>query len=317
MEDVVLGIDTSNYTTSLGIIDTEGRLIANIKKPLPVKEGERGLRQSDALFAHTVALPRVMETASEYLEGKRIVAVGVSEKPRNVEKSYMPCFLAGVSAAESAARVANIPLYRFSHQCGHIMAALFSAGEVYRSKTEFAAFHISGGTTELLQVKPSSNGFRCNLIGETMDLNAGQVIDRVGVYLGLKFPAGAELEKLALSNEKKLPKYRVSLKGLSVNLSGIENLAIRFYEETKDKAFVAAYVLNCICDSIQAMSEAYENAYGKTHFVYAGGVMSNKLMRNSLSLKFDALFAEPEFSADNAAGVALLTRLQLIKEGTV
>ncbi len=304
---VVIAFDTSNYTTSLAILNTDGNLIANLKRPLPVKAGERGLRQSDALFFHTVNLPEIIREAEGYIKDKNIVCIGVSEKPRNIEGSYMPCFLAGISAAVSAALAANVPLYRYSHQCGHIMAALYSSDREELLSGEFAAFHISGGTTEMLRVKPLSDGFETELLGGTLDLNAGQVIDRVGVYMGLSFPAGAELEKLALTNTKKIPKFKISKNGMSVNLSGVENLATKLYDQTADKPLVSAFVLEYIAAAITAMSEAYEDIYGKTHFVYAGGVMCNSLIKERLLKKFDASFAEPAMSADNAVGVAALT----------
>ena len=149
---VVIGIDTSNYTTSYAIISIDGELVANLKRPLPVKAGERGLRQSDAVFAHVKNLPDLASEAKSYLEDCEIVAIGVSEKPRNIEGSYMPCFLAGVAVAENLAGALGVPLYRFSHQCGHIMAAVFSAGRFDLLEAPFAAYHVSGGTTELLRL---------------------------------------------------------------------------------------------------------------------------------------------------------------------
>lgn len=307
LSDVVLGVDTSNYTTSVAILDTDGGLVANLKRPLRVEHGERGLRQSDALFNHTVNLPDIICEAREYLKDRKIVAVGVSEKPRNAEGSYMPCFLAGVSLANGFAAGASAPLYGFSHQCGHIMAALYSSGAEHLLSEEFAAFHISGGTTELLRVKASSRGFDTELVGGTLDLNAGQIIDRVGVYMGLDFPAGPMLERLALDNTKKIPKKKISINNMSVNLSGLENMAVKLYDETKDKCLTAAFVLDYIQRAIIAMSEAYEEAFGKTAFVYAGGVMSNSIIKKNLSERFSAYFAEPSMSQDNAVGVAALT----------
>lgn len=304
---IIVAFDTSNYTTSAAVIDTDGTLIANLKRPLKVAEGERGLRQSDALFAHTVNLPSLVDELKSYVSGCEIAAVGVSEKPRNVHGSYMPCFLAGVCAAESFALGANAPLYKFSHQCGHVMAAIYSSGAYSLISDEFAAFHISGGTTELLRVRAGERGFDTELVGGTLDLNAGQIIDRVGVYMGLGFPAGPELERLALTNNKNIPKKKISINKMSVNLSGLENMAVKLYDETGDKAFVAAFVLDYIKRSIIAMSEAYEAEYGKSSFVYAGGVMSNSIIKKSLSERFEAYFAEPQLSADNAVGIAALT----------
>lgn len=316
-EKVILGIDTSNYTTSVAIISLDGKLVANLKRPLQVKAGERGLRQSDALFMHTVNLPFLMAEAKDILQGRTPVAIGVSERPRNVLGSYMPCFLAGVSCAEASRVVSNLPIYKFSHQCGHIMAAVFSSGRYDLLDGEFAAFHISGGTTELVKVKPQDDGFETELFGGTADLNAGQVIDRIGVLMDLPFPAGVHLEKLALQNTKKVPKKAISANGMTVNLSGLENLAAKLYRETQDKALVAAFVLDFIGRSIVAMSSAFEDKFGKTTFVYAGGVMCNSIIRKMLEAKFDAVFAEPALSADNAVGIAELTRRAYQKEGNL
>lgn len=311
---VIIGLDTSNYTTSLAILDASGELVANLKRPLRVKAGERGLRQSDALFAHTVNLPTLTEEAKDYLLDSEILAIGVSEKPRNLEGSYMPCFLAGVSAAESMSLVAKAPLYRFSHQCGHIMAALYSSGAYHLLDGEFAAFHISGGTTELVRVTPKDYGFFTELLGGTLDLNAGQVIDRIGVKMGLSFPAGAKMERLALENTKKIPKRKVSSNGMSVNISGLENLAQKLYSETEDKALTSAFVFDYISQAIVLMSEAYEEKFGRSEFVYAGGVMSNSIIKKALSEHFTAYFAEPSMSADNAVGIAELARRRYLTE---
>lgn len=316
-EKVVLGIDTSNYTTSVAIIDIKGNLIANLKRPLQVKAGERGLRQSDALFLHTVNIPLLMQEVREILGDTIAIAVGVSRKPRNIEGSYMPCFLAGVSAAESISAVSGIPIYGFSHQCGHIMAAVFSSGKESILDEDFAAFHISGGTTELVGVKTVDSGFETKLFGGTADVNAGQIIDRIGVLMGLRFPAGPHIEDLALKNKKKIPKRPISVNGMKVNLSGLENMASKLYRETEDKCLVSAFVLDFIGRSIAAMSEAYEREFGKTTFVYAGGVMCNSIIKKMLSERFDAVFAEPSLSADNAVGIAELTRRALIKEGKI
>lgn len=314
-EKVIIGIDTSNYTTSVAIVDIGGNIIANLKRPLQVKEGERGLRQSDALFLHTVNIPYLMQEAKEILNGNVPVAIGVSRRPRNVDGSYMPCFLAGVSAAEAASAISDTPMYSFSHQCGHIMAAVFSSGRGDILDNEFAAFHISGGTTELVRVKAVDSGFETEIFGGTADVNAGQIIDRIGVLMGLRFPAGPHLEELALNNTKKIPKRKVSNSGMLVNLSGLENMATKLYRETGDKSLVSAFVLDFIGKSIIAMSEAYESEFGKTTFVYAGGVMCNSIIKKMLSEKFDSVFAEPALSADNAVGIAELARRAFLKEG--
>ena len=312
---IYLGIDTSNYTTSLAIVKENGELIANLKRPLPVRSGECGLRQSDAVFHHTVNIPSLMEEAKAYFSSGRIVAVGVSSRPRNVEGSYMPCFLVGTSVAESVSATLGVPLFKFSHQCGHIMAALYSAGREDLIGKPFAAFHISGGTTELVRALPENGEFKTELFGATADLNAGQAIDRVGVKLGLDFPAGIELEKLALRFNGKVPKKRISIADNKINLSGLENMAEKLYAETRDKAFVGAFVFDYIGRAISSLAALYEEKYGKSAFVFAGGVMSNSIIKGILADGEDRAFAEPELSRDNAVGIAELARRKHLSVG--
>lgn len=311
--DVVLAIDTSNYTTSVAIMSTGFELVANLKCPLKVKEGERGLRQSDAVFSHTVNLPELMKRAGELLADRHVVCVGVSERPRSVDGSYMPCFLAGVSVAVALSEALRVPLYHFSHQDGHIMAALYSSDAMDLSNNEFAAFHVSGGTTELVRVSTSEDAFRTELVGGTLDLNAGQLIDRIGVRMGLAFPAGAELEKLALANTEKIPRRKISVNGMSVNLSGIENIALDMYDKTNNRNLVAAFVLDTVGRCLQSMRDAYTERYGECDFVYAGGVMCNSIIKGMLSSD-RAHFAKPEMSADNAVGIAALALKKHISE---
>ena len=305
-ELVYIGIDTSNYTTSLALVSESGEVIANLKAPLPVKSGERGLRQSDAVFAHTVNVPGLASEIKKYLSAKTPVCIGVSSKPRNSEGSYMPCFLVGVSVAEALASFLDIPIYRFSHQCGHIMAAVYSSGRTDLLGRAFPAFHVSGGTTELVRVEAFSGGFNTKLLGGSADLNAGQVIDRIGVYFGLPFPAGRHLEELALSCAQRPPKKKVSISSLKINLSGLENMAIKLYKDTSDKPLVAAFVFDYIGRSLLALREEYERMHGKGVALFAGGVMCNSIIKNIISDGGESAFAAPDMSSDNAVGIALL-----------
>ena len=306
---VYLGIDTSNYTTSLAVCNEDGEVIANIKKLLDVKDGEKGLRQSDAVFSHVKNLPMLSNELSSALENCKIEAVGVSVSPRDIEGSYMPCFLVGRATAVTVAASHNAPVYEFSHQAGHIMAALYSCNMVNELiDKEFIAFHVSGGTTEALYVKPNGNTFAVDIIGATADISAGQAIDRAGVMMGLKFPCGKELERLANEYTGKLPKPKICVKGMEFNLSGLENISDKLYKETLDKPYVAAYVLNFVSETLIKLTENIREAYPSIPIVYAGGVMSNKILQSKLSKFADTYFATPEFSADNAAGIALLAR---------
>lgn len=309
MTDCFLGIDTSNYTTSIAVCTADGNVIANIKEPLPVKSGECGLRQSDAVFAHVKNFPVVMGRLRADLNGLRVLGVGVSVAPRDAEGSYMPCFLAGRAAAEAFAAAIGVPVFPFSHQNGHIMAAVYSSGAMKTLlQKPFAAFHVSGGTTEVLHVTPNVVGFSTALVGKTADLNAGQAIDRVGVMMGLSFPCGKELERLALQNTRQLLPPRVSVQNGDCNLSGLQNLAEKLWRETADRAYVSAYVLAFIGETLRQMTIQLDERFSVLPIVYAGGVMSNRYLQSVLSKRPDTYFAEPQFSADNAAGTALLCR---------
>lgn len=317
MKRCFVGIDTSNYTTSCAACDEEGKILANIRVPLPVKDGERGLRQSDAVFAHVRNLPDAMEALRETLKGREVVAVGVSERPRRAEDSYMPCFLAGIAAAESLSAPLNIPVFRFAHQEGHIMAAIASSGAWHLTERPFVAFHVSGGTTEILSVSPHSVGFDARIIGGTADLHAGQAIDRVGVMMGLRFPCGREMERLASENTKKIPAPRVSVSGTVCHFSGLENLAEKLWNETRDPALVSAYVMEFTAKTLERVTAGVDGKYPNAPVVYAGGVMSNRMLRERLSARHGTYFAEPDLSADNAVGIALLCRRAVEKGDTV
>ncbi len=309
MKRFYIGIDTSNYTTSCALFEaTERVFYSNVKRLLTVSAGERGLRQSDAVFAHIKNLPSVSEEALEKLNPSELCAIGVSATPRDTEGSYMPCFLAGEASAVMLSNAIKKPLHRFSHQTGHVMAAVWSSGSPDLLSREFIAFHVSGGTTELLEVKPNAegDGLAIDLLGGTSDLNAGQAIDRIGVAMGLDFPCGPKLEELALKNNEPIEKTRISVHGCECNLSGLENKAQRLISDGRSREYIAAYVLDFIGRTI---IELTKNALTSREMpiLYAGGVMSNSIIKKMIADEgFDARFAEPRFSSDNAAGCALL-----------
>ena len=310
-----VGFDTSNYTTSAAVCTLDGEVVANLKAPLPVREGECGLRQSDAVFAHVRNLPALTDGLREAIRPYRVCAVGYSARPREAEGSYMPCFLAGQAAAKAFAAALEVPTFDFSHQDGHIMAALYSSGNSDALiQAPFAAFHVSGGTTEVLHVTPSNDGFAVRLVGETEDLNAGQAIDRVGVMMGLRFPCGKELEQLAAQYKGRLPKPRICVREGNCNLSGLQNLAQKMWEEEKDAARVSAYVLSFLGETLQAMTAALDQTDPSLPVVYAGGVMSNLGLQKRLGARENTYFAAAQFSADNAAGTALLCRQKYLNQ---
>lgn len=326
-----VGFDTSNYTTSAAVcaLGEDGRLtvVANLKVLLPVAEGSRGLRQSDAVFAHVKNLPVVTAQLRRVLEegNYRVAAVGYSVTPRDAEDSYMPCFLTGGVAAKAFAAGAGVPTFGCSHQSGHIMAALYSSGALFEDgflDKPFLAFHVSGGTTEAVRVSREADraGFSTEILGLGADLHAGQVIDRVGVMMGLKFPCGREMEMLAteyLACHDPIKGLKISVKDGVCHLSGLENMAADLWKKTGDKGYVSAFVLSFIGKTLRRMTDQIQESLGvPLPVVYGGGVMSNQLIRPMLRDKapWQTYFSEPAFSADNAAGTAILCARQYFLE---
>ncbi len=306
---LTLGIDTSNYTTSVCAYNSESGEMLQKKLLLPVKAGEKGLRQSDAVFHHTARLyPLVNELFSQL--GGEIEALGVSEKPRDAEGSYMPCFLVGVNAASCMSAALRRPLFGFSHQAGHIAAALYSSEKTELINQRFIAFHVSGGTSEMLLVAPDDERvFDIKIIGQTLDLNCGQAVDRAGVMMGIPFPCGKELEKLALKSDKNY-NPKVCVKSGSCSLSGLENQCKRMLDGGESKENVARYCIDFVAKTVEKMTEFAVSEYGKLPLVYAGGVMSNTIIKERIQSRFSASFAAPDFSCDNAAGIAYLAYLK-------
>lgn len=305
-----LGIDTSNYTTSLSLCDDNGNVIANVRRLLEVESGKRGLRQSDALFLHTKALPSLSEElfSDTNYSPSALCCVGVSTRPRDAEGSYMPCFLSGLSFASGISDALKIPMFEFSHQAGHIEAAVSSCEkpELFGSG-KFISFHVSGGTTEALLCEYTGKTYNCEIVGGTNDASAGQMIDRAGVMLGMKFPCGKELDRIssecqATENLGKL----TSMKGAYFSMSGLENKVKNFVQNGKSTPDIARFLFDSIASALEKSTLALRDIYGNLPVLYAGGVMSNSRIRSILSNLPDAYFASPELSSDNAAGVAIL-----------
>ena len=301
-----LGIDTSNYTTSAAFYISDENRIIQEKMLLPVKEGQLGLRQSDAVFHHTKQLPEIIEKLFNQCGKRNISAVSASVRPRNIQGSYMPCFLCGEGLCRSYSAINNIPMYSTSHQIGHILAALYSADKLDLVRGKFIAFHISGGTTDCLLCQPDrENVLNITEIGTSLDLKAGQAVDRTGVMLGLKFPCGIELEKLAMKSDKKF-KAKAVLKGGNCCLSGLENKCRDMINKGESPENTAKYCLDTIAETIVSMTGYAIDNYGKLPLVFAGGVMSDYIIKEKILSEYpDAYFAQPQFSCDNAAGVAI------------
>lgn len=313
-ETVCLGIDTSNYTTSAALYFPDENRVMQKKRLLPVASGQKGLRQSDAVFHHTVQLPDLIEELFGEYESGSVSCVGVSVRPRDAQDSYMPCFMTGMGTARAIGAIKRVPVYTFSHQAGHIAAALYSADCLDFINRRFIAFHVSGGTTEALSVEPDENNiFKITRVAGSLDLKAGQAVDRVGVMLGLKFPAGMELDRLACESNARF-KIKPTVKGADCCLSGIENKCMRMLENGESRQDIARFCILSIQSALDIMAENLLALYGDLPLVFSGGVMSNSMIRAYMQNKYGAHFAQPSFSSDNAAGIALLAGLKAVRK---
>lgn len=305
MSNIFLGIDTSNYTSSCAFYLPEKDEFVSKKQLLPVKHGEMGLRQSNAVFHHTKNLPHLLSDLIADVYGD-VKAVSSSFAPRDEEGSYMPCFCVGEGFADVLSCAYRSSRYSFSHQAGHIAAALWSSGMSELCDKKFIAFHVSGGTTDVLLVAPDNEKvFRITPVCTTLDLKAGQAVDRVGGMLGLDFPAGPKLDDLACESGVDF-KIKPYVKDGSCSFSGLENKCRDMLKNGADKRDTAKYCIDYIYEAVCVMTEYAFSECGELPVVYAGGVMSNSIINKRISERFGGHFAEPYYSSDNAAGVAYL-----------
>lgn len=308
MRQVVVGLDTSCYTTSAAAVTADGQVVASCRKLLPVKLGERGLRQSEGVFIHVRQLPERLEELREFIRGDEIVAVCASSRPRDEEESYMPVFQVGDAQARGLAAMLGVPYFSSTHQRGHVAAAMVDSGI---APGDLLAVHLSGGTTELLSLR----GEALTLLGGTLDLHAGQVVDRVGVALGLPFPAGPHLEKLALQGhaEARLP-VSMAEGGLRCHLSGAESQAQRWIASgALSVEDIAMEVYDLLARTVARLILAGAAKTGIRQVLIAGGVASSALFRRLVTERIRksdrglrVCFGKPEYSGDNAVGAALI-----------
>ena len=321
MPDLYLGIDTSNYKTSVAVTDGDNNTVFERSEYLEVPHGSRGLRQSEAFFRHSNRLPEYIEEMSRSVDVSAIRAAGVSSRPRRVEGSYMPCFLAGINAAREMASVLGIPLHEFSHQEGHAAAIIENSSDADIRRS--VLFHLSGGTTEFLICEPDEDGYRMEICGGTKDISAGQLIDRAGVAMGYPFPSGAYLDDLAetyhAANGRVKPVLpRIKTADGQFNLSGTETKILRTIEssDTEDYPYLAYNIFERIAELLAASAVSAAAAAGTDTIYMAGGVSSSSFMRKSIAEKLLAapgskpaiIFGDPVLSGDNAVGTARLTR---------
>ena len=309
MSRLFVGVDTSCYTTSVCCVSEEG-IVFERRTMLSVPLGERGLRQSDAMFQHVKNLPALVEALFSAVERKNVAAVAVSAKPTAEEESYLPVFLAGRLAAVSLAEALGVPLFETTHQAGHVRAAMFQ-NEPALPDGDFLALHLSGGTTDVLRVSREGGSIgKIERLGGCEDLHAGQFVDRAGVQMGLPFPCGPELERLANAAKKRALKLPSIVRDVTCSLSGPESAAQRLLDAGEPREEVAYAVYDCLARTIAKLLTNAMAQTGLTTVVLSGGVSGSALLRELLQARTgrEFLYAQKGLSADNAAGAALLAR---------
>ncbi|MBR2674551.1 MAG: hypothetical protein IKE52_03730 [Mogibacterium sp.] len=320
-----IGIDTSNYKTSLAAVGDNGGILANISEYLDVPKGERGLRQSDSFFKHSNRLPELAEKLFSEINIEDIATISASYAPRRVEGSYMPCFLAGVNMAKLGSQMLGARYYQFSHQEGHAAAIMKTASDysekmVSDSSDEPAIFmHLSGGTTEFLICKSNENGYDMKIVGGSLDISFGQLLDRFGVALGFHFPSGEYIDRLASEHSSDVEcgiMPRIGLKEGYFNLSGAETRLLHFAKsnpETKDIAAISREIMQGISDLLIKSCDYLSEKYNINSIYMAGGVASSESLRQIIKGRikngdYRIIFGDKALSGDNAVGIALLGR---------
>ena len=311
---MILAFDTSCYTSSLALMDGDGTLISDKRRVLDVPPGQRGLLQSEALFQHIHHLPVFLEELAAEGLLKEITAIGCSVKPCLREDSYMPVFLAGEKIGRSLAAALDVPFIAGTHQEGHMMAGWYSLDRIAEIPESFLLCHFSGGTSDILLCRREERGrFSLELKAFGNDLHAGQFVDRIGVLLGLPFPCGRHLEKLALGQKGDIPDVKIWVKDGEFSFSGQETAVRRLAEKGTNPAVVARTVEHTIARTLKKAVSAVIAETGVRDVLFVGGVMCNDHIKDFLRLKLkDArlYFADAAFSSDNAVGVAALTLLR-------
>ncbi|MCR6545953.1 O-sialoglycoprotein endopeptidase [Dehalobacterium formicoaceticum] len=306
-----LGIDTSCYTTSIAVMNDQGQLIKDLRKVLRVKPGDRGLMQSEAVFQHVQNLPLLFNELAQAFDMDQLQSVCVSTKPRPIEKSYMPVFTVCHGFGQMIAQIKKISFFMTSHQEGHLMAGIWSAEGP--CSNEFIAVHLSGGTSEVLKVIKGQDHFSIEILGATTDLHAGQFVDRIGVSLGLPFPAGAHLEKLAHTYRGEIPYLTTGVKGTEFSFSGPETGARKLLDQGFPPEAVARSVEHCIATTLEKVLRQVIQGTGLKEILMVGGVAANAYLRQRLIYRLEhpavgamLYFAPPRYATDNAVGTACL-----------
>ena len=307
--NIILGIDTSCYTTSIAAITLDKKIILNEKIILKVKKDCKGLRQSEAVFQHVNNMGEISKVINDKLKDYNVVGICVSNKPRPIDNSYMPVFSVGCNFGKLLSSVNDCSFYETSHQENHIEASLFNNN--LDNKDRFIAVHISGGTTEILLINKNKCGYDIEIVGGSLDVGFGQLIDRLGVKLNYNFPCGKYIDENALKCNQKMEKgLKTSVKEGYMNLSGIENQINKIINDY-DSEYMSKILLDTLIRSMYKSLIFICEKYKINEVIFGGGVSASKYINKELSEKLKkekikAYFTEAQYATDNALGCAII-----------
>lgn len=296
-----LGIESTAHTFGCGIIDDKGRIYANVTDAYKTEKG--GIHPSEAKLHHEKAKDRVVETAlkNANLKLEDIDLISFSQGP-----GIAPCLLVGMKKAKELSKKINVPLIGVNHCIAHL-----EIGKLMTKAKDPVLLYASGANTQVIAYEAK----KYRVFGETLDQGVGNFIDSFARYIGLGFPGGPKIEKLAL-NGKNYIELPYVVKGMDVSFSGILTNLKQKYDSKKYKVEDLAFSLQ---ETVFAMLvEVAERAMahcGKDELVLGGGVACNKRLQQMCRIMCEErnakFFVPPnEVLTDNGLMVAWLGILQ-------
>ncbi len=308
---LILGIETSCDETGVALYD--GRLLAHAVHSQVEMHGEYGgvvpeLASRDHVRRLVPLVRKVLNQSGCDLSDLK--GIGYTEGP-----GLAGALLVGATFAHGLAAALGIPALGIHHLEGHLLSPLLSAPA---PQFPFVALLVSGGHTQLMRVDGVG---RYELLGETQDDAAGEAFDKTAKLLGLAYPGGPELSRLAehgVAGRYRLPRPMIGSPDLEFSFSGLKTAVSSLIKKDPSlnhadlaRAFVDAVVEVLVAKSVKALQSS-----GLTRLVVAGGVGANKQLREALGKEagrrgFDLFYPEPELCTDNGAMIAFAAALRL------
>lgn len=297
---IILGIESTAHTFGVGIVKN-GEIIANVKDTYTTKKG--GIIPIDAAKHHKEISFEVYEKALETanLKERNINAIAFSQAP-----GLAPCLIEGIKFVKELSKKLSKPLIPINHCIAHL-----EIGKITKSK-DAVMLYTSGANTQVIAY--ASGKYR--VFGETLDIGVGNFIDNFARYLGIGFPGGPEIERLAKKGKNyiELP-YKV--KGMDITLSGIlTNLKQKIESKKYSNEDLAYSMQETVFAMLVETAERAMAHIGKKELLLGGGVGCNKRLQEMCEImckERGAKFFVPENSllVDNGAMIAFLGEIML------